>query len=388
MPGPSDDERKLLEYVTALAWSQPSANCADIGDQAFELAIEQRVLPLVVDALLQSTNVDRQRLAIADLRLRHRYRIAEEELLRVATVAQGLGVEIGVVKGVINAERWFSEDPSVRRCSDIDLFLDPTDTSGTDRLLQALDPENPLCGRAGQLMADGVLPDVPITSGKVLIEIHANPMTLRLSPSRLAALWNSTTSTQTRAGARVRCFDATYGLLNALINSAKDNHAYLLQVIEIGRAVQDPSVDWRRFEQTVRDAHWDAVIDDALRYVCSLLGLSYPPIVLRPEPIAAMTLRRLAPLDGRLGGLESWRRAQRFCKLDLTIPGSRVHSMSGVITRTLSPDAYITAFAPDLTGPYLLRAAKFWVRRQQYVKGERSSLAGPSTWKRVKGEES
>jgi Uncharacterised nucleotidyltransferase len=349
------------------------------GSSLFDAAHEHRVVPLLWETLATVPGVDRQRVAAIDLQARHRYRIVEEELLRVSEVAASVGVQIGVVKGVVNAERWFASDPSVRPCSDIDLFLDPTDPGGTDRLLQALDPANPLCGHAGHLMARGVLPDIPVTGGRVLVEIHANPMTLQLSSSRVAALWNSTEETITRAGGTVRCLDTTTALVHALINTAKDNHAFLLQVLEVGRAVQDPLVDWARFEQIVGDNRWDAVIDDAIGYVCAVLELPRPPFQLRPEAVSRWTMRRLAPLDDRLGGRASWRRAQRFCKLDLVVPGTRTSSVRGIVTRTFSPDEYITAFAPDLTGPYPLRAARFWVRRQQYVKGTRSSLSGPLT---------
>ncbi len=347
------------------------------GPSLFEAAHEHRLVPMLWDKLAAVPGADRQHIAASDLHARHRYRIAEEELVRVAAIAASVDVEIGVVKGVINAERWFAPDPSVRPCSDIDLFLDPADPGGTDRLLRALEPDNALCGHAGHLMSIGVLPDIPVTGGRLLVEIHANPMTLRLSHSRLDAVWQSTVPTKTRAGASVRCLDTTTALIHALINSAKDNHAYLLQVLEVGRALQDPLVDWDRFMQIVRDNRWDAVFDDAIRYVCGLLGQTPPPVKLQPEPLAAWTLRRLAPQQDRLGGRVSWRRAQRFCKLDLVVPGTRTRSVRGIVTRTFSPDEYITAFAPDLTGPYPLRAARFWMRRQQYVKGTRSSLAGP-----------
>ncbi len=350
---------------------------ASFGPELFEKAQEHRLVPLLWEKLVAVPGADRQRIAALDLRARHRYRIVEEELVRVAQVAASVGVEVGVVKGVVNAERWFKPDPSVRPCSDIDLFLNPADPGGTDRLLRALEPENPLCGHAGRLMSLGVLPDIPVTGGRLLVEIHANPMTLRLSQSRLAALWNTTVATTTRAGATVRCLDTTTALVHALINSAKDNHAYLLQVLEVGRAIQDPSVDWDRFQQIVRDNRWDAVIQDAIAYVAALLDQPLPPITLQPETGAVWTMRRLAPADDRLGGQASWRRAQRFSKLDLVVPGTRARSVRGIVTRTFSPDEYITAFAPDLTGAYPIRAAKFWVRRQQYVKGTRSSLAGP-----------
>lgn len=350
---------------------------ANFGPRLLDCALEHRLVPMLWETLATVPGLDRQRVAAIDLQARHRYRIVEEELVRVSEVAAAVGVQIGVVKGVVNSERWFASDPSVRPCSDIDLFLDPTDPGGTDRLLAALEPASPLCGHAGHLMARGVLPDIPITSGRLLVEIHANPMTLQLSRSRINALWNSTVGTTTRAGGSVRCLDTTTALVHALINSAKDNHAFLLQVLEVGRALHDPQVDWGRFEQIVRDNRWDTVIDDALGYVCALLDQPGPPVDLKPEAASVWAMHRLAPVADRLGGRASWRRAQRFCKLDLVVPGTRVATAKGIVTRTFSPDEYISAFAPDLRGPYPLRAAKFWVRRQQYVKGTRSSLAGP-----------
>jgi Uncharacterised nucleotidyltransferase len=321
--------------------------------------------------------MDARDVAVFDLRTRHWYRTNELELTRVSAVAQSVGVEIGVVKGVVNAERWFASDPAVRQCADVDLFLNPSDAAGAERLISALQPDHPLAGHAEALMRSGVLPDVPIDNGRVLVEIHANPMTLRLHPDRMIAGWQSTVPVTTRGGATVRALDPTMGLIHALINSAKDNHAFLLQVIEIGRAIGDPAVDWARFEQVCRDLRWDTVIGDSIDYVCSVLAVKRPSITLKPDNASKQVLRRIAPAHDRLGGLDSWRRAQRFCKLDLAVPGGRLRTVAGIAGRTLSPDEYIRAFAPDLTGPYLTRAVRFWIRRQQYVKGRRTSLSGP-----------
>jgi hypothetical protein len=365
----------LVELAQGRPFSVDPTHAAGLVDRA----VEHRVAPLLYQSLLAIPGADKNRLAALDLLVRHRSRLFETELHRVAETAASLGVSIAVLKGQAHAERWFSEDPSVRQFSDLDLFVDPRDAAGLNRLIQALDPNHELGGKAGALMASGVLPDIPIRTSQVLIEIHANPLSLPLSRSQIETLWDSTESWTTNNGLTIRRFDPTVALLHALINSAKDNHAYLLQVIEIGRALEDPAIDWDRFQRIVSGFRWDAIIDDALRYCCATLRIALPPCRLVPKRRDAAVLRRLTPVKDRLGGEATWRKAQRFAKLDMAVPGKRLAAVVGIARRSLSPDELIRAYAPDLRGPYLVRAVRYWVRRQQYVQGKRSSLSDAKT---------
>jgi hypothetical protein len=349
---------------------------SEAPDDLLDLVVEHRMASLLYPSLVSLPGIDRSRLAAIDLLGRHRLALCESELSRIAEIAEAVGISFAVLKGQAHAERWFGDDPAVRRYSDVDLFVDPRNPEGLDRFLVALDPNHLLRGKAGELMSSGVLPDIPVRTTPILIELHANPLSLRLCSTQLEDLWNATESWTTRAGLKLRRFDSTIALLHALINSAKDNHAYLLQVVEIGRAIEDQSIDWARFEQIVTEFRWDAVVGDALKFVCATLELEIPPIRLRPKARDVSVLRCLTPTTHRLGGLSTWRKAQRFAKLDLTVPGQRMTSVLGIASRTFSPDLLIRAYSPDLRGPYLFRAARFWVRRQQYVQGKRSSLSG------------
>lgn len=344
-----------------------------------EVAGEHRVAPFVLDTLMRAGRSDDpnlQALAAVDLHVRHQYALAERELARVASAATNVGIDLCLVKGIANAERWFPEAPDARYASDLDFFVRPDHIERVDALVEALEPGHRLRTVASQLMRANVLPDIPVRGERVLIELHANPYAFTVPPHGFDEFWDRTEPATTRSGIAIRRLDPTDALIQALVNSAKDNHAYLLQVLEIGRAVADPAIDWDRVGSVARRHRWEDVIDDALTYVTGLLGVTRPDVTFDRSMVNRAALRLLAPPSQRLGGTESWRRAQRFCKLDLAVPGRRLGAVQAMGGRTFSPTPLITAYAPDLNGPYPWRAARFWVRRQQYVKGHRTTL-GP-----------
>lgn len=347
------------------------------NDNLVSLAREHRVTSLTLDALFKSgyglSEPTVTQLAAIDLQVRHRFSLAEHEVYRLERAAQSAGVQLCIVKGIVNAERWFSEDSASRNASDVDVFVRPSDTRKAEQFVEFLQADHPLASVCGELMSSGDLPDIPITSGKVLIELHANPFSLILSNQALERIWEHTELYQTKSGASIRRLDSATALVQAIINSAKDNHAYLLQIVEISRAIKDPSIDWRAFTDLVVEHRWESIISDALRYVEQVTGV-IAPVELGSTWLSRKILKLIAPQDRRLGGLESWRHAQRFCKLDFAVPGSRIAAARGILGRTLSSPQLISAYAPDLTGPYLLRAIRYWWRRQQYVKGKRDTL--------------
>jgi Uncharacterised nucleotidyltransferase len=366
---------QLLQGLIELTQGRPFEIDPNLVPELVDLAVEHRVVPLLLPLFLKLEGVDKDRLVAIDLLMRHRFRSAQAELKRVVEAAESVGVQIAVLKGTAHAERWFSADPAVRQFSDLDLFVDPRNSRYLDILLHALDPNHELTGHASELMSVGVLPDIPVRSGAMLIELHANPLSLYLPASKIATLWSATEPWISSDGLELRRLNSTMALLHALINSAKDNHAFLLQVVEIGRAIEDPSIDWVLLHQTVTDMRWDTLVDDAIRYVCSALAIPLPALHFRPNRRDKLILDRLTPPLERLGGRATWVRAQRFAKPDLTVPGQRVRAVTGILSRTMSPDVVIRAYAPDLTGPYLVRSVRYWIRRQQYVQGKRSSMA-------------
>jgi hypothetical protein len=370
--------------VVGLALGRPPDRDETLDPDLAAICSEHRVAPFVLETLVSAGRADdpaARFLAAVDLHVRHRYTLAERELGRVLAAAASVGLDPCLLKGIANAERWFPADPSARYASDLDLFVPPDQLGRVDALVDALEPGHRLHGLAAGLMRNGVLPDIPIRGSHVLIELHANPWSLPAPPDALHDLWSRTEHAVTRHGTAIRRLDPTAALLQAIVNSAKDNHAYLLQVVEIARACADPAIDWDRLVATVRRYRWDDVIGDALGWIAGI-GAVEPgtipadALALGGSATGTRLLARIAPRADRLGGLDAWRRAQRFCKLDLAVPGSRAQAILAIAGRTFSPPALIAAYAPDLRGPYPWRAVRYWLRRQQYVKGERATLEG------------
>jgi hypothetical protein len=362
--------------LIALARSEP-IDPRLVSDELVDQAIEHRMGTVLLANLEgRSGSVPIaivRRLVMEDLRVRAQFMRTERLLQRCANAASALGVEIGTIKGVTTAERFWSEDPSIRYASDVDIFLPPDDRGRAGDLVAALAPDHPMARHTAELMSAGHVITVAVHTNLGLVELHRDPFGLALSPRLGNRVWELTEPMVTKSGAELRVLNDTITLLQLLINSAKDNFAFLMQVSEIKRVIERGSIDWSLLSAVTDAEGWGDVIADALHFVRQHLGCDFPAISIQTTSFRRL-LRLTSPAADRLGGTTSWQRAQRFCKLDLLTSGRRIEFVSGVARRAATPSEIIDAHAPDLRGPYVLRAARFWLRRQQYVSGRRRSL--------------
>jgi hypothetical protein len=355
--------------LVALARGEP-IDPRKITDQIVAEAVEHRMATVLLSSV-QDRAADlpagiERRLVMQELWVRSRFRRNEQLLSVCVTLASELGLEIGTVKGVTTAERLWPKDPEIRNSSDVDVFLRPSDLPRIGEYAAALDPHgnDPIDGTA--LIRGGYLTNLVAVLPIGVVELHRDPIGLNIPLRRPDTFWHSTQEHVTRLGATVRVLKREALLVELLMNSARDNYAHLMQVAEIGKLLLADDMDWSEVERLIATEGWGDIASDGVSYICELLGVRRPPLRYR-RSVFRFGLRLTSPESQRLGGTVAWQRAQRFCKLDLMTQGRRPDAIRGVARRTLSPPSLIDRTAPDITGPYLLRAVRYWKRRQDFV---------------------
>lgn len=321
---------------------------------ALEHGMASVLLAALADSGQQLVPTAQHMLAVEDMAARHRYATAELELSRAIRRAASGGFELGAFKGVTAAERWFISDPSARGSNDVDVFMDPKNFASMATLVSLLARPGDDVSRA---LARSDRQVTEMYGGAVPLDVHQDPMNLMLRSRQLDLIWSRTTIHTTRLGDSVRVLDPSLALIQMVINSLRDNYAYLLQVMEIGRALDDPRVDWAFVRQFIRTEGCEAMVLDGIAFVQRYLDI--PALALttrRPRSVFAAVL---VPERKRVTGFAGWLKAtDRLHFLPFWLHGRRREAIGWTVRHAMPrPTALVDAGFTN--GSYPIRALRY-----------------------------
>jgi hypothetical protein len=213
-----------------------------------------------------------QRLAMLSLRDEARHRRLWETLVAARARLAERGLEVATLKGVAAEARWYGR-LGERPCYDVDILLSPHCLGRADEAVAILEPGHPMLGRVSGSIDRGTLQFLELHSGDVRVDLHFDPLKMRIPCRQFALVWSRMTSVQGPDGAEVPAYDTELSLLYFLLHLNRDRFRYLLGFADVARILQSRSVDWEFFDRFVRGEGIEVPVYASLEAVCSTLGV-------------------------------------------------------------------------------------------------------------------
>lgn len=294
--------RPVPELVD-LARRRPTAVTGD-EDSFLASALEHRMLGVVSSAVrrgdLELSDDAATRVAMLDLKERHRHQRFWDAAVDVQRRLDDVGAEAAVLKGIATEARWYDE-MGERLCTDIDLLLAPHRLARVADVIGAVDPGRGNTDQIHQLANRGLLQHVDLRlDDDTQIDLHFDPFKVGVPTRSLSDIWTRTSLLTTEYGA-IRVLAPEDELVLLLLHLNKDAFSMLGAMIDVRNILERATIDWELLSATVRHEGLEVLVWSSLATVVRALDMSVrvPPI----GGLRAATWRRLwgEGLDGYEG---------------------------------------------------------------------------------------
>jgi len=319
-------------------------------------------------------------LASQDLVVRARHARLWESIANIRQRLAGLDVELAVLKGVPSEARWYDR-MGERPCADLDLLINPSQTSQVLQVVALLQPDHPMQETFLSDFEKGLLHSVDLQVDGIAIDLHLDPLKLGPRSSGRELLWERTVYWQLPDGRGARVLDAEASLVHFLITLNRDCFCWMLGFSDIARLLARETIDWYAVEALTSSCGVNVPVSSTLQTVANILGLEVP---LAPRSgWRAMTWRLVwresVRLEGELGW---WRHRHRNYLLPFLTDWPLSQSLRWLLRQFVLSRTVVASANMGLKGPWLWRLAAGRLRRlrarRRTIRRLRTQRSGPN----------
>ncbi len=360
----------LLPLIT----DDERAQTTRITGPLVDSAIEHGVAPLVDDAV-RRLDLDVEHDALVLLAMHSLDSAAATAAARTALgslldIADSLGIELAVFKGIAIGSRWYSR-PELRPAVDIDVFTAPDQSARLGEFAAAVSSKPKSRAVVDAMVAEGRVFEYPLFIDGVTVDLHLDPMNLVVPIRQRAVVWERTECIDIGEGRRVRGLDLELSIIQALLHLLRDGFADLLHVYDLSLMLDDDP-DWG-FIQQFADTEG---LTDAIRFsvgvVCDILDRP-PPIPTDLSPYSQAVTAIVWPRRSRLGGFDgAFDGPHRQSLASLLISGRRLAVASALARRVFPPRVVIDDRSPGCDCPYPIALLRWRLAQRTEIKRRRT----------------
>ncbi len=358
----------------------------DDGAQLVASAVEHHMAGLLFHRmqgahLTPEPAVERDLLAI-NLYVEAWNRRVMKALAGISERLQTAGIDVATFKGVAAELRWYDHIGD-RPCSDVDLLVAPHDVHRVGALVELLEPDHRLGGKATQRLVDeGALQSLDFRFGGVSIDVHFDLIKLGFPGRQPEVVWNRTVPISLPEGGSSRMLDPELSLVHFLVHLNRDKFRSLLGYTDIARILEREELDWDFIARFVHREGLETQQALALQAVVDTLSLGGPD---QTAPAGwRATVWRIAwrpetRLLGEIAGTRYMRRGPLL--LPLLVHGRGRDALRYWLRRLFPPAALVDIKHPATHGPYLWRLISGRVGQRRELAADRLALHRSSNQK-------